>query len=137
MFFQDIIGTSSCELLRPYFTKEATTVLPIKEYIENNSAIAVGLDALGFVNKELVLATNRNSLIESAGLCNIEPGTVYTPRCGIWVAPGRRFWVSPSIRPGARRAPAPLRAPDDGRACRPQRAWRGKYSPSSERDRCR
>ena len=54
-----------------------TVSVVIKNNSNTSKIVTFGVQG-GFVNKELVLATNRNSLIESAGLCNIEPGTVYT-----------------------------------------------------------
>ena len=53
LYFQDYMPEAKCEILKPYFVDEAQMQLPIKEYIEMNSAIALALDGLGMVNKEV------------------------------------------------------------------------------------
>lgn len=53
LYFQDYMPEAKCEILKPYFVDEAQMQLPIKEYIEVNSAIALALDGLGMVNKEV------------------------------------------------------------------------------------
>ena len=46
LYFQDFIPNSRCEILKPYFMKNISMQVPIKEYIEVNSAIALALDGL-------------------------------------------------------------------------------------------
>jgi hypothetical protein len=46
-----------CELLKPFFAESSSIKVPIKEYIEVNSAIALAMDALGDGMKELNFAT--------------------------------------------------------------------------------
>lgn len=46
LYFQDFLPNSRCEILKPYFTKDASAQMPIKEYIEVNSAIALALDGI-------------------------------------------------------------------------------------------
>lgn len=47
LFFQDYIANASCEILRPYFLKDAKMQTSIKEYIDVNSAIALALSGVG------------------------------------------------------------------------------------------
>ena len=52
LYFQEHIPNSKCELLRPFFVdNSAYSKLPIKEYIEVNSATALALDGLGYGEK--------------------------------------------------------------------------------------
>lgn len=53
LFFQEYIPAAKCEILKPFFLNAASLQLPIKEYIEVNSAIALALDGLGMVEKDL------------------------------------------------------------------------------------
>lgn len=53
LYFQDYITESKCEILKPYFLNSSSMQIPIKEYIETNSAIALALDGLGMVNKNV------------------------------------------------------------------------------------
>lgn len=53
LYFQDYITSSKCEILKPYFVNTALMQIPIKEYIEVNSAIALALQGLGMGNKEV------------------------------------------------------------------------------------
>ena len=53
LYFQEYIPTAQCEILKPYFLKNASGQVPIKEYIEVNSAIALALDGAGMVNRNL------------------------------------------------------------------------------------
>lgn len=53
LYFQEYIPSAKCEILKPYFLKNASGQVPIKEYIEVNSAIALALDGLGMVDKKL------------------------------------------------------------------------------------
>ena len=53
LYFQDYMPEAKCEILKPYFIGKETTQMPIKEYVEVNSAIALALDGLGMVNKEI------------------------------------------------------------------------------------
>lgn len=55
MYLQDVLGLK-CEILKPFFIDTESLKTPIKEYIEVNSAIALALDGLGFVNKDLNFA---------------------------------------------------------------------------------
>lgn len=56
LYFQDFFNGSKCEILKPFFINGASLKFPIKEYIEVNSAIAIALDGLGFINKDLNFA---------------------------------------------------------------------------------
>lgn len=53
LYFQEYIPNTKCELLKPFFIENASIKIPIKEYIEVNSAIALALDGLGYGIKEL------------------------------------------------------------------------------------
>ena len=56
LYFQNFFIGISCEVLKPFFVDSTSLRLPIKEYIEVNSAISLALDGLGFVNKYLNFA---------------------------------------------------------------------------------
>ena len=44
------------EILKPFFVEQNSLTIPTKEYIEVNSAIALALDGLGYINKDLNFA---------------------------------------------------------------------------------
>ena len=48
----------NCEILKPFFIDSNSLKIPTKEYIEVNSAIALALDGLGYINKDLNFAPN-------------------------------------------------------------------------------
>lgn len=56
LYFQDFFKSSKCEVLKPFFIDQSLMKVPAKEYIEVNSAIALALDGLGFLNKDLNFA---------------------------------------------------------------------------------
>ncbi len=56
LYFQDFFKNSKCEVLKPFFIDQSLMKVPAKEYIEVNSAIALALDGLGFLNKDLNFA---------------------------------------------------------------------------------
>ncbi len=56
LYFQDYFKTVQCEVLKPFFIDPGSLKIPTKEYIEVNSAIALALDGLGFLNKEVNFA---------------------------------------------------------------------------------
>lgn len=47
LYFQEFLGKTKCEILKPYFIKN-TLKINIKDYIEVNSAIALALQQLGY-----------------------------------------------------------------------------------------
>lgn len=53
LYFQEYITNCSCEVLKPYFIQASSLKIPVKEYIEVNSAIALALNGLGNLNKDL------------------------------------------------------------------------------------
>ena len=53
LYFQEYISSTKCELLKPFFIENSSIKLPIKEYIEVNSAIALALEGLGYGDKDL------------------------------------------------------------------------------------
>ena len=57
LYFQEYIQTVKCELLRPFFVENGSIKMPIRDYIEVNSAIAIGLEGLGYGNKDLNFRT--------------------------------------------------------------------------------
>lgn len=61
LLFQEYIPSAKCEILKPYFLNASSLQLPIKEYIEVNSAIALALDGLGMVDKELNFSKSARS----------------------------------------------------------------------------
>ena len=52
LYFQDVLGLK-CEVLKPFFINSTSLKFPVKEYIEVNSAIALALDGLEYINKDL------------------------------------------------------------------------------------
>lgn len=56
LYFQDYFKSIQCEVLKPFFIDPGSLKIPTKEYIEVNSAIALALDGLGFINKDLNFA---------------------------------------------------------------------------------
>jgi len=62
LYFQEYIPNSKVELLRPYFLDVNNAgKLPIKEYMEVNSATALALDGLGYGEKDLNFKGKANS----------------------------------------------------------------------------
>ena len=55
IYFQEMLNIK-CEILKPFFVDTSSLKNPIKDYIEVNSAIALALDGLGFINKDLNFA---------------------------------------------------------------------------------
>lgn len=53
IYFQDYLNDTKCEILKPYFLKNLSTSVNIKDYIEVNSAIALALQGLGEGIKEI------------------------------------------------------------------------------------
>lgn len=67
LYFQEYITNASCEVLKPYFIQASSLKIPVKEYIEVNSAIALALNGLGLLNKELnFLAKQDSAQLEDA-----------------------------------------------------------------------
>lgn len=64
LYFQEYIMSSKCEILKPYFLKNQAMKLPIKEYIEVNSAIGLALDGLGMVNKDVNFVKGSKGSVE-------------------------------------------------------------------------
>ena len=56
LFLQDYLKNIKCEILKPFFIDSNSQKIPTKEYIEVNSAIALALDGLGYINKDLNFA---------------------------------------------------------------------------------
>lgn len=57
LYMQDVLEDVDCQILKPFFLENVNSLkFPIKEYIEVNSAIALALDGLGFLNKDLNFA---------------------------------------------------------------------------------
>jgi len=59
LYFQEYIPNAKCELLKPYFIESASVNIPLKEYLEVSSAVALALDGLGFSKEELNFATKK------------------------------------------------------------------------------
>lgn len=56
LYFQEYMVNLKCEILKPFFIESSSVKIPSKEYIEVNSAVALALDGLGYLNKELDFA---------------------------------------------------------------------------------
>ena len=52
LYFQEFFDTEKCEILKPYFVNENIKI-NIKDYIEVNSAIAIGMQGLGYGIKSM------------------------------------------------------------------------------------
>ena len=71
LYFQDYLKNINCEILKPFFIETNSLKIPTKEYIEVNSAIALALDGLGYINKDLNFApVSRFDNIEIENLLN-------------------------------------------------------------------
>ena len=60
LYFQEYIPNSKCELLKPFFLENASIKIPIKDYIEVNSAISLALEGLAYGKKELNFKGKKN-----------------------------------------------------------------------------
>ena len=58
LYFQEYMVNLKCEILHPFFVESSSVKIPVKDYIEVNSAIALAMDGLGYGNKELNFASN-------------------------------------------------------------------------------
>ncbi len=56
LYFQDYFKSISCEILKPFFIDSTSLKVPTKEYIEVNSAIALALEGINDLNKEVNFA---------------------------------------------------------------------------------
>ena len=56
IYFQDFLKHSKVEVLKPFFIDSTSVNVQAKELIEVNSAIALALDGVGYLNKELNFA---------------------------------------------------------------------------------
>lgn len=61
LYFQEYMVNVKCEILHPFFVESSSVKIPVKDYIEVNSAIALAMDGLGYGNKELNFATGSMS----------------------------------------------------------------------------
>lgn len=52
LYFQEFFQTEKCEILKPYFVTDSIKI-NIKDYIEVNSAIAIGMQGLGYGIKNM------------------------------------------------------------------------------------
>lgn len=71
LYFQEYMMNVKCEVLKPFFTQSSSVKIPIKEYIEVNSAIALALDGLGCINKELNFLTNSKMTLDKDTVKNL------------------------------------------------------------------
>jgi hypothetical protein len=63
LYFQEYIANAKCELLKPFFLENVTSIkVPIKDYIEVNSATALALDGLGYGDSNLNFRSKGSSL---------------------------------------------------------------------------
>lgn len=58
LYFQDFLKNTKCEILKPFFLDSNSVKIPTKEYIEVNSATALALEGLGYLNKDLNFVPN-------------------------------------------------------------------------------
>lgn len=72
LYFQEYMINVKCEILYPFFVESASVKIPVKDYIEVNSAIALAMDGLGYGNKELnFLSKSVGAGLESVNLKGI------------------------------------------------------------------
>ena len=64
LFFQENLPHQKCEILLPYFIEKNNTKINIKDYIEVNSAIALGMQGVGFGQREFNFQTEKRNLWE-------------------------------------------------------------------------
>ena len=65
LYFQEFIPSVKCELLKPFFISDNVSLkLPIKEYMEVNSATALALDGLGYGEKDLNFKSKGTNLTD-------------------------------------------------------------------------
>ena len=58
LYFQEFLPNTKCEIMKPYFIKKsAMNMINIRDYIEVNSAIALGLQGLGEGRKDVNFKT--------------------------------------------------------------------------------
>lgn len=57
LYFQEYMINLKCEILHPFFVESTSVKIPVKDYIEVNSAIALAMDGLGYGKKELNFAS--------------------------------------------------------------------------------
>lgn len=76
LYFQEILETENCEILKPFFIKD-TPKVNIKDYIEVNSAIALALQGLGYGIKDANFKkqTFKDSMNSTLTKLNIEVGS--------------------------------------------------------------
>ena len=68
LYLQEYIPNIDCELLKPYFLETNSLKVPLKEYIEVNSAIALALNGMGLLNKEVNFGVKPPVEIDIKGL---------------------------------------------------------------------
>ncbi len=82
LYFQEYIPSAKCELLKPFFINDNVAIkLPIKEYMEVNSATALALDGLGYGEKDLNFRSKQgfgDIKIDSKTITNFFRGLVDT-----------------------------------------------------------
>lgn len=69
LYFQEYMVNLKCEILHPFFVESASVKIPVKDYIEVNSAIALAMDGLGYGNKDLNFMTGG---INFSNLANLD-----------------------------------------------------------------
>lgn len=53
LYFQEYMVNLKCELLLPFFVESSSVKIPVKDYVEVNSAIALAMEGLGYGIKDL------------------------------------------------------------------------------------
>ena len=79
LYFQEYIPDAKCELLKPFFMENASLNVPIKEYIEVNSAISLALNGLGYGINELNFSGKNmkgSTVVEKSDVINFFKGLV-------------------------------------------------------------
>ncbi len=73
LYFQEEFKNTKCKILKPFFVSQELFDISKKEYIEVNSAIALALDGLEYINKDLNFAPSSkiNSIVHSNEKFNI------------------------------------------------------------------
>ena len=64
LYFQENFMQTQCEILIPYFIQRTNTRLNVKDYIEENSAIAIAMEGLKGRQEQLVNFSNKGATLD-------------------------------------------------------------------------
>jgi len=76
LYFQEYFPNMKCEILKPFFIEGSSVNIPVKEYLEVNSAIALALDGVGYKNKDLDFVSSASVGVDFSSLKNLFRGGI-------------------------------------------------------------